>query len=458
MNTKPGKVLIVDDDDDVLFSARLLLKQHYVIVRIEKDPKQIPAILKDEHYDVILLDMNFSGDATSGTEGFNWLKKILEIDPSAVIILITAFGNIEMAVKAIKEGATDFVLKPWQNEKLLATVSSAMKLSESKQEIDNLLSRQRQLSSDLDRKFHDIIGVSEEMKKVFGTIQKVAVTDANILILGENGTGKELIARALHRQSNRGKEIFLNVDMGAISESLFESELFGYVKGAFTDAKEDRAGRFEIASGGTLFLDEIGNLNFSLQSKLLSVLQNRQVTRLGSSTPRAIDIRLICATNLPIEELMSEKRFRQDLLYRINTVEINLPPLRKRMEDIPLLIEHFLQIYNKKYSKPVKKISNAALVKLENYYWPGNIRELQHTIERVIIMSESDTLQPVDFYFPSDDSQVNDNEPENYHLEETEKLLIIKAISKHGGNLTKAAKELGLTRASLYRRLEKYGL
>ncbi|MGA7722873.1 MAG: sigma-54 dependent transcriptional regulator [Ignavibacteriaceae bacterium] len=458
MNAKPGKILIVDDDDDILFSARLLLKQHYAIVRIEKNPEELTEILKDDHYNIILLDMNFSGDATSGSEGFNWLKKILELDPNAVIILMTAFGNIEMAVKAIKEGATDFVLKPWQNEKLLATISSAMKLSESKLEIDNLKSRQKQLSSDLDRKFHNIIGVSEEMKKIFATIQKVAETDANILILGENGTGKELIARAIHRQSNREKEIFLNVDMGAISESLFESELFGYVKGAFTDAKDDRAGRFEIASGGTLFLDEIGNLNFGLQSKLLSVLQNRQVTRLGSSTPRPIDIRLICATNLPIEELMSEKRFRQDLLYRINTVEINLPPLRKRMEDIPLLVDHFLQIYNKKYNKPVKRISNAALEKLKNYFWPGNIRELQHTIERVIIMSDSESLQPADFYFPSNDSKEGEAEPENYHLEETEKLLIIKAVSKHGGNLTKAAKDLGLTRASLYRRLEKYGL
>jgi DNA-binding NtrC family response regulator len=458
MNVKPGKILIVDDDDDILFSARLLLKQHYAIVRIEKNPEELAKILTDDHYNIILLDMNFSGDATSGSEGFKWLKKILEVEPNAVIILMTAFGNIEMAVKAIKEGATDFVLKPWQNEKLLATISSAMKLSESKLEIDNLLSRQRQLSSDLDSKFQDIIGVSEEMKKIFATIQKVAITEANILILGENGTGKELIARAIHRQSNKEKEIFLNVDMGAISESLFESELFGYVKGAFTDAKEDRAGRFEIASGGTLFLDEIGNLNFSLQSKLLSVLQNRQVTRLGSSIPRSIDIRLICATNLPIEELMSEKRFRQDLLYRINTVEINLPPLRKRIEDIPLLIEHYLQIYNKKYNKHVRGISKSALDKLENYFWPGNIRELEHTIERVIIMCESETLQPDDFYFPSIDSKESYNEPENYHLEETEKLLIIKAVSKHGGNLTKAAKELGLTRASLYRRLEKYGL
>lgn len=458
MNIKSGKILIVDDDEDVLFSARLLLKQHYAIVRTEKNPEMIPPILKNDHYEVILLDMNFTGDATSGMEGFNWLIRILELDPSAVVILITAFGNIEMAVKAIKEGATDFVLKPWQNEKLLATVSSAMKLSESKQEINSLLSRQKQLSQDIDKEFHDIIGISDEIKKVFTAIQKVAKTDANILLLGENGTGKELIARAIHRQSNRSKEIFLSVDMGAISESLFESEMFGYVKGAFTDAKEDRAGRFEVASGGTLFLDEIGNLTFNLQMKLLTVLQNRQITRLGSNISKSIDIRLICATNLPAEELSSDLRFRKDLLYRINTVEIKLPPLRNRIEDIPVLTEHFLNIYCSKYNKPVKEISAQALSKFKNYHWPGNIRELQHMIERVVIMSDSEILQPDDFYFSSKDIKDENLGFNNYHLEEAEKMLIIKAVSKYGGNLTKAAKELGLTRASLYRRLEKYGL
>jgi DNA-binding NtrC family response regulator len=402
--------------------------------------------------------MNFTGDATSGTEGFVWLKKALELDPSAVIILITAFGNIEMAVKAIKDGATDFVLKPWQNEKLLATISSAMKLSESKQEIDNLLSRQKQLSQDIDKEFHDIIGVSEEIKKVFSTIQKIAKTDANVLILGENGTGKELVARAIHRQSERNKGIFLSVDMGAISESLFESELFGYKKGAFTDAKEDRAGRFEVASGGTLFLDEIGNLTSNLQIKLLTVLQNRQVTRLGSSIPKSIDIRLICATNLPYDELTSEKRFRQDLLYRINTVEIKIPPLRNRSEDIPLLVNHFIRMYSKKYNKALKSIDPQALDKLQKYHWPGNIRELQHTIERVVIMNEEDIIKPEEFYFSIDDHKGQNISLDNYHLEDAEKMLIIKAVSKHGGNLTKAAKELGLTRASLYRRLEKYGL
>lgn len=458
MNSKSGKILIIDDDEDVLYSARLLLKQYYSIVRIEKDPNQIPTILKDDHYDVILLDMNFSGDATSGTEGFSWLKRTLELDPTAVVVLITAYGNIEMAVKAIKEGATDFVLKPWQNEKLLATLSSAAKLSESKREIEDLLSKQKQLTSDLDSQFQEIIGVSEEMRRVFSTIQKVASTEANVLIVGENGTGKELVARAIHRQSLRSNQIFLSVDMGALSENLFESELFGYVKGAFTDAKEDRAGRFEIASGGTLFLDEIGNLTHNLQMKLLATLQNRQVTRLGANIPKPIDIRLISATNLPMGELKSEKKFRQDLLYRINTVEIQLPPLRSRTEDVPLLTNHFLRMYSRKYNKPLKQVDPDAMSKLKNYRWPGNIRELLHAIERVVILSESDVLRASDLYFSSGDSVADNMTLSTYHLDEAEKLLIIKAVSRHDGNLTKAAMDLGITRAALYRRLEKYGL
>ena len=458
INSKLGKVLIIDDNEDVLFSARLLLKQYYSIVRIEKNPNKIPDILKDEHYDLILLDMNFSGDTTSGTEGFSWLKKTLELDPTAVVVLITAFGNIEMAVKAIKEGATDFVLKPWQNEKLLATISSAMKLSDSKREIEDLLSKQKQLTSDLDSQFQEIIGVSEAMKHVFSMIQKVAQTDANVLILGENGTGKELVARAIHRHSGRNNKIFLSVDVGSLSESLFESELFGCKKGAFTDAKEDRAGRFEIASGGTLFLDEIGNLTPNLQIKLLSVLQNRQVTRLGANISVPIDIRLICATNLPFTDLKSENRFRQDLLYRINTVDIQLPPLRKRTDDIPLLVKYFTNMYCKKYNKEPKSLSGDALNKLTGYTWPGNVRELQHTLERVVIMSESIVLQPSDFLLSSNDSSKDMMTLNNYHLEEAEKMLIIKAVSKEDGNLTKAAKELGISRAALYRRLEKYGL
>ncbi|HKI78840.1 MAG TPA: sigma-54 dependent transcriptional regulator, partial [Ignavibacteriaceae bacterium] len=369
MTKKSGNILIIDDDDDILYSARLLLKQYYAIVHIEKNPELLPTLLSNLKYDVILLDMNFSGDTTSGRQGFHWLNEILKLDPSMIVILITAYGNIEMAIKAIKEGATDFVIKPWQNEKLLATVSSAMKLSRSNNEINELRSRQEVLSEDLDKNFHDIIGTSPSMKEIFNVIQKVSKTDANILILGENGTGKELVARAIHRNSNRAKDVFLNVDMGAITESLFESELFGYVKGAFTDAKEDRAGRFEIASGGTLFLDEIANISPNLQSKLLTVLQNRQVTRIGSNVAKSVDFRLICATNASINELSHQKQFRQDLLYRINTVEIKLPALKERKEDIPLLCQHFLKIYSSKYNKKTKEISSNAFNKLMDYPW-----------------------------------------------------------------------------------------
>lgn len=459
MTKKSGSILIVDDDEDILYSARLLLKQYYSIVHIEKKPELIPTLISNSKYDVILLDMNFSGDTTTGKQGFHWLSEILRIDPSLIIILITAYGNIEMAIKAIKEGATDFVIKPWQNEKLLATISSAMKLSTSKKEISELRSRQEVLSEDLDKNFHDIIGISPPMKNIFNIIQKVSKTDANVLILGENGTGKELVARAIHRNSLRAKNIFLNVDMGAITESLFESELFGYVKGAFTDAKEDRAGRFEIASGGTLFLDEIANISPNLQSKLLNVLQNRQVTRIGSSIAKPVDFRLICATNASVSELSHKKQFRQDLLYRINTVEIKLPALKERTEDIPLLCEYFLDIYLKKYNKERKEISKNAYNKLIEYSWPGNVRELQHAIERAVIMTEAKTLQPNDFLLSSTETKQEENISfPNYQIDEAEKMLIIKAISKHNGNITRAARDLGLTRASLYRRLEKYGL
>jgi DNA-binding NtrC family response regulator len=314
------------------------------------------------------------------------------------------------------------------------------------------------LSADLDQPFQGFIGACPAMQSIFATIEKIANTDANVLILGENGTGKELVARELHRQSLRAKEVFISVDMGALSETLFESELFGHVKGAFTDAKEDRAGRFEVASGGTLFLDEIGNLSLPLQAKLLTVLHNKQVTRVGSNKPRPIDIRLICATNLPISEMVAKKEFRQDLLYRINTVEIHLPPLRERLEDIPLLIDHFLAIYSKKYQKPLKRINAATLKKLENYSWPGNVRELQHAIERAVIMSESQVLQPADFFLATPEPREGSLVLDDYNLEEIEKLVIRKAISKHGGNISQAARELGLNRTALYRRLEKYGL
>ncbi len=458
MIKKTGRVLIVDDDEDILQAARLFLKQHTAVVHTENDPKAIPNCLKNETYDVVFLDMNFAKGATTGQEGFYWLDRILEIDPSIIVILITAFGDVDMAVRAIKEGATDFVLKPWQNEKLLATLSAALKLRKSRLEARHLRSRQKQLSADLDQPFHDFIGVSTAMEQVFDLIQKVGRTDANVLILGENGTGKELVARALHRHSPRADEVFISVDMGALSETLFESELFGHVKGAFTDAREDRAGRFEIASGGTLFLDEIGNLPLTLQSKLLRVVEMRAITRLGSNKHIEVDVRLICATNMPIQEMVANKEFRQDLLYRINTVEIQIPPLRERTEDVPLLVDHFLKLYSKKYHKDVKRVSPATLKKLEKYHWPGNVRELQHAIERAIIMSEDQVLQPTDFLLTSAEAESDGMVFDDYNLEDIEKTIIRKVISKYGGNISHAAKELGLSRTSLYRRLEKYGL
>jgi DNA-binding NtrC family response regulator len=458
MTIKAEKILIVDDDEDVLFALRLLLKKHVNLIHAEKNPRAIPSLIKNEDYDVIFLDMNFERDSTSGFEGFLWLNKILEMDPSAVVILITAYGDVETAVKAIKEGAIDFVLKPWQNEKLLATLSAASKLRKSREEIKNLKSRQKQLSADLDLPFREIIGSCQAMQKVFDTIKKVAKTDANIIIIGENGTGKELVARELHRQSHRSSEVFITVDLGSLSEALFESELFGHEKGAFTGAREKKEGRFEIASGGTLFLDEIGNITLPLQAKLLTVLQNREVIRVGANVPHPIDIRLICATNMGITDLVEQNRFRQDLLYRINTVEINLPPLRERREDIPLLVEYFINMFSTKYHKKIKRINMAAEKKLERYFWPGNVRELQHSIERAVILCEYDVLQPEDFSFTAGDVQGEGIHFDSYNLEEVEKIIIRKTLSKHGGNITQAAHELGLTRTSLYRRLEKYGL
>lgn len=451
-----GKILIIDDDEDVLLAAKFLLKKHAHEVIIEKNPKKIPFLLNNDTYDVILLDMNFSKDITSGKEGFYWLSQILEKDPKAVVILITAFGDVEMAVKALKEGATDFVLKPWQNEKLLATISSAIKLRHSYQQVDKLTQAKKQLEQDISKPFKDIIGESESMKSVFSLIDKVAKTDANVLILGENGTGKELVARAIHQRSLRHEQVFIGVDMGAITSSLFESELFGHKKGAFTDAKEDRAGRFEVANGGTLFMDEIGNLSLPLQAKLLTVLQKREITPIGSNKIIPIDIRLVCATNMALYNMVNENTFRQDLLYRINTVEIHLPALRERAEDIPLLTAHFLKIYSNKYRKPIQKIEPSTLKKLKSYHWPGNIRELQHAIERAVIMSDNETLAPEDFFFSQEKAVSDDFMPDSFNLEEVERSTIQKAIKKHGGNISKAAKALGLTRASLYRRLEKH--
>ncbi len=456
---KQGKILIVDDNEDLLKAAKMYLKRHFAQVDIEKNPEAIPNLMNNEDYDVILLDMNFTKDVSSGHEGYYWLEKILTIDPSAVVVLITAYGDIQMAVKAIKAGATDFVLKPWENEKLLATLYSAMRLRESRDVIENLKIKNQEINQELNSKFSEIIGQSSAMQKIFQTIERVAKTDANVLILGENGTGKELIARAIHRNSVRQNETFATVDLGSITETLFESELFGHKKGAFTDAKEDRAGRFELANGGTLFLDEIGNLSMPLQAKLLTVLQNRRVSRVGSSKDTPIDIRLICATNMPLYEMVKENRFRQDLLYRINTIEIEVPPLRERFEDIPLLANHFLKYYSEKYGKSVSRISDAAMTRMHKHPWPGNIRELQHSIERAVILSNGNVLQPEDFNFNvsagKDDGQLN---LDQFNLEEVEKLLIRKVLKKYNGNITQAASELGLTRSSLYRRLEKYGL
>jgi DNA-binding NtrC family response regulator len=457
---KLGKILIVDDNEDLLKAAKMYLKRHFTQVDIEKNPESIPTLLDNEDYDVILLDMNFTKDVSSGSEGYYWLEKILRIDPSSVVVLITAYGDVQMAVKAIKAGATDFVLKPWENEKLLATLFSSMRLRESRDQVETLTIKNHEINEAINEKYSEIIGQGQAMQRIFQTIDRVAHTDANVLILGENGTGKELIARAIHRNSVRQHESFVGVDLGSITETLFESELFGHKKGSFTDAKEDRAGRFELANGGTLFLDEIGNLSMPLQAKLLTVLQNRRVSRVGANKETQIDIRLICATNMPLYDMVKENRFRQDLLYRINTIEIEIPSLHERLEDIPLLANHFLKHYAAKYGKGVSKISDGAMARMNKHPWPGNIRELQHALERAIILSNSNVLQPEDFNLTASTSRENDHplSLDQYNLEEVEKLLIRKVLKKYNGNITQAASELGLTRSSLYRRLEKYGL
>jgi DNA-binding NtrC family response regulator len=460
MDQKIGKILIVDDNEDLLKAAKMYLKRHFGQVDTEKNPEAIPTFMTNEDYDVILLDMNFTKDVSSGSEGYYWLDRILKIDPSAVVVLITAYGDVQTAVKAIKAGATDFVLKPWENEKLLATLYSSMKLRQSLDEVETLKIKNQEINLAINEKYKDIIGQSTTMQRIFQTIDRVAHTDANILILGENGTGKELVARAIHAHSSRKNETFATVDLGSITETLFESELFGHKKGSFTDAKEDRAGRFELANNGTLFLDEIGNLSMPLQAKLLTSIQNRRVSRVGSGKDTPINIRLICATNMPLYEMVKENRFRQDLLYRINTIEIEIPALRERLEDIPLLANHFLRQYAERYGKSITKMSEAAMTRMSKHPWPGNIRELQHAIERAVILSNTSVLQPEDFNFnipmgKETDQQLN---LDQYNLDEVEKLLIRKVLKKYNGNITQAAAELGLTRSSLYRRLEKHGL
>ena len=450
---KKGKILIVDDNEDVLFALNLLLQPHVEKVKVTTQPSRIEYFMKNFEPDVILLDMNFKRDAISGQEGFECLEEILKIDDQAIVIFMTAYADMEKAVKAIKAGATDFISKPWEKEKLLATLSSALRLRASQREVKVLREQVENLGRSSEE-LPEMIGQSPAMMEVFETIQKLSETDANILILGENGTGKDLVARSLRYYSPRSCRPFSVIDLGSIPESLFESELFGYEKGAFTDARQSKAGRMEVAAGGTLFLDEIGNLSLPMQSKLLTAIEKRQISRLGSTKMVPIDVRLICATNADILQLVEEGNFRQDLLYRINTIEIHIPPLRERGEDVLLLAEHFLKHFAHKYKKEVKSISREAKQKLMRYAWPGNVRELQHALERAVILSEGSSLKPDDFLLRRPAERTSGQE-EIYNLEELERDAIDRAMKRCGGNVSHAAELLGITRYALYRKLEK---
>lgn len=453
MKTK-AKILIVDDNKEILIALKLFLSDYFDQVITETNPNKIPAYAEKKDIDLYILDMNFAAGQNTGNEGIYWMKQILKSDPEAVTIFITAYGDIELSVKAIKQGATDFIQKPWDDEKLLGTILSAYKLRKSKLEIQKLKNRQQHLSEAVSGQYTLFIGKSRSMNKVWKTVQKVAATDANILILGENGTGKELIAREIHKLSKRAEEIFVKVDVAALSDTLFESELFGHKKGAFTDARADRTGRFELANGGTLFLDEIGNISLTQQSKLLTVLQNREITRIGSNTLIPVDIRLVCATNKPLNQMTENGEFREDLLYRINTIQIEIPPLRDRPEDIPLLAGLFLDKIMRKYHKDNLSISEQAMNKLFTYSWPGNIRELEHIIEKAVIMAEGKVLTKDDFIFSGQKAQ----EISTLNIEENEKQLIQKALERHGNNQSLASKELGISRKTLYNKLKKHGL
>lgn len=452
MLLKNSCILIIDDDPDVLTAVRLLLKTEAKEVVTERNPENLRWLLSKQSFDLILLDMNFTSSINTGNEGLYWLSKIREFKSDAEVIMITAYGDIDLAVRSLKEGAADFVVKPWHNEKLIATIKETLKRKGTKSNLVPMINSDSVIGTEL-------LGESEPMQEIFFKIEKIAPTDANILILGENGTGKDLIAKAIHQQSLRADKPLVKVDVGALTETLFESELFGHKKGAFTDAREDRIGRFEAANGGTLFLDEVGNIPLHLQAKLLSVLQNRQVTRLGSNQPIPVDIRLICATNVALSELANEMRFRKDLIYRINTVEIIVPPLRRRGNDIILLARYFARLYSNKYLKPLPDFETKALEKLLQYNFPGNVRELQYTIERAVIMGDGDVLQAKDLIFsPLESSVVMEEEPAELKLSAIEKNTILRVIEKHNGNISKAAKELGLTRTALYRRISKYDI
>jgi len=448
-------ILIVDDNKNALSALRMFLMLDFENVVTISNPNLLPSKLKEQMFDVVLLDMNFSAGINNGTEGLFWLSEIKKISPTTEVVPITAYGDVELAVKALKLGASDFVLKPWENQKLLATIKSSCRHRQSNLKIDKLLSREDYLKHEINKNRNIIIGESPEIKAVQKLIEKVSKTDANVLITGENGTGKELVAQEIHRQSNRASELIVSVDMGAIPETLFESELFGHKKGAFTDAREDRIGKFQLADKGTLFLDEIGNLPLTLQSKLLAVLQNRVVTPVGSNKNNPINIRLISATNCNMQDMVGNMSFREDLLYRINTIQIEIPPLRERGDDIELLATHFLKIFEKKYQKRRLKLSIGAIRKLKKHSWPGNIRELQHTIEKAVILSDSDVLTDNDFLFNTTHNSASDR-PES--LEEMERIMIEDAMDSNRGNYSAAANQLGISRQTLYNKLKKYGL
>jgi len=452
-----GKILILDDNKSVLMALEMLLQTEFDQVFTLTNPNELISVIKQNDIDVVLLDMNFNAGINTGNEGIFWLNEILKYDSSISVIMITAYGDVELAVKAVKNGAFDFILKPWDNNKLLSTLHASLKLRKSKKETASLLKTTHNLKQELTTASQALIGQSEPMKQVMEMVKKVAKTDANIFITGENGTGKELIAREIHRYSKRNKEIMLSVDMGAISETLFESELFGHTKGSFTDAKEDRIGKFETANKGTLFLDEIGNLSLSLQAKMLTALQNRTITKLGSNTPIPINIRLISATNRNLDLMISEGMFREDLLYRINTISIELPPLRERGNDIILLAEFYLSKYALKYDKTGIKINQKAIQKLLKYNWPGNVRELQHSMEKAVILAEDKTLGPDNFTL-QETPLAHKKSLHNKTLEEMEKEMILTNINKEKGNMSAVAKNLGVTRQTLYNKLKKYDL
>ena len=454
---KGSNILIVDDHPRVLSALRQLLEDEFDKIHTQNNPNRIPLLMKNHVYDIILLDMNFSAGVNTGNEGLYWLSKILKIDPEAIVIMITAYGDIDLAVTAMKKGATDFILKPWDNEKLVATLRTGYQLRRSRIEVAKLKKNQRYLNESYRQHSPKMIGESPAMRNILKLVDKVSKTEANVLITGENGTGKDLLAREIHHRSYRSDAIFIHVDMGSLTETLFESEMFGHVKGAFTDAKENRQGRFETASGGTLFLDEISNLSLYMQSKLLSVLQKRDITPVGSNKAIPVDIRLISATNKDLKQMIAENLFREDLMFRLNTIEIHIPPLREREGDIERIVQYFISFYAKKYEKPLTRINSKAIDKLNHYVWPGNVRELQHTVEKAVILGEGNILKPEDFILSPVDFQTA-SVSKRQTLAEIEKQAIQNALSNNQGSVLKASRELGLARQTLYNKIVKYGL